>query len=421
MEIKELKKEINVLLYQADAIKHKYDGKTGGMSESDETEFSNMVAAADKLSSQITMLEKEARVKSWASEEKNVVLPMGGENKFILGAKSAEDETKANRDSWRKFLKGGIMALNPQEIKAYQSDNPVGGGFLISPQDFVQEVITLMKDQVFMRGLAKIYTVTKAESLGLPAIDTDPSDADWTAELATGNEELTLAFGKRELRPHPLAKNIKVSNKLLRNATIGPEEVIMDRLAYKFAVTMEKAYLNGTGSDQPLGVFTASTYGISTARDLTAATTTAVAADDFIGTKYKLKAAYQGRAQWIMHRDVVAATRKLKDSNNNYLWTSGLTSWSGATGPGNGLQGTPEMLLGCPINMSEYSPNTFTTGLYMAILGDFSRYVIADALDMQVQVLDQLYAATNQTGYIARLESDGMPVLEEAFSRLILR
>ncbi len=35
-----------------------------------------------------------------------------------------------------------------------------------------------------------------------------------------------------------------------------------------------------------------------------------------------------------------------------------------------------------------------------------------------LQVLVELYAATNQNGYIARAEVDGMPVLEEAFARL---
>jgi len=73
-----------------------------------------------------------------------------------------------------------------------------------------------------------------------------------------------------------------------------------------------------------------------------------------------------------------------------------------------------------PISMSEYAPSTLTTGLYVGILGDFSNYWIADALDMQVQRLVELYAEANQVGFIGRLETDGMPVLEEAFSRVKL-
>jgi hypothetical protein len=32
----------------------------------------------------------------------------------------------------------------------------------------------------------------------------------------------------------------------------------------------------------------------------------------------------------------------------------------------------------------------------------------------------ELYAATNQNGFISSAESDGMPILEEAFSRVKL-
>jgi HK97 family phage major capsid protein len=70
--------------------------------------------------------------------------------------------------------------------------------------------------------------------------------------------------------------------------------------------------------------------------------------------------------------------------------------------------------------LSEYAPNTFTSGKYVGILGDFRFYWIADALDMQIQRLVELYAETNQVGLIGRLETDGMPVLSEAFTRVTL-
>ena len=76
--------------------------------------------------------------------------------------------------------------------------------------------------------------------------------------------------------------------------------------------------------------------------------------------------------------------------------------------------------MGFPFLMSEYAPSTFTTGLYVGILGDFSLYWIVDALSMEVQRLEELYAATNQIGFIGRLETDGAPVLEEAFTRVKL-
>ena len=46
--------------------------------------------------------------------------------------------------------------------------------------------------------------------------------------------------------------------------------------------------------------------------------------------------------------------------------------------------------------------STFTLGLYVGIIGDFSRYWIADSLALQMQRLVELYAATNQVGIIGR-------------------
>jgi len=39
---------------------------------------------------------------------------------------------------------------------------------------------------------------------------------------------------------------------------------------------------------------------------------------------------------------------------------------------------------------------------------------------MQIQRLNELYAETNQVGFIGRLGTDGAPVLEEAFVRVKL-
>ena len=57
-------------------------------------------------------------------------------------------------------------------------------------------------------------------------------------------------------------------------------------------------------------------------------------------------------------------------------------------------------LMGFPIYLSEWSPNVCTTQKYVAILGDFSFYFIADAMNVQIQRLTELYAETNQTGFI---------------------
>ncbi len=217
------------------------------------------------------------------------------------------------------------------------------------PQQMVTEFIQLVKDLVFVRQGATCFTVPNAESSGVPALDVDPSDSDWTTELSVGNEEGTANFGKREFRPHPLAKYIKESKKLMRQVP-NVETVLLDRLGYKMSITQEKAFISGDGSDKPLGVFTASANGISTNRDTISAGSNAIVGDDVINTFYALKAPYRAKAQWLLSRSIVLAVRKLKDNNNNYLWTAGYGNPTGAqSGPGGGLQGTPDTLMGRPI------------------------------------------------------------------------
>ena len=295
------------------------------------------------------------------------------------------------------------------EERALNITNDEEGGYLQPPQQFVERLIKAVDDQVFIRGLATTFSVPQAESLGVPSLDADPADPTWVAEASIGTEDTTMDFGKRALHPHPLAQFIKVSRTLLRKAAIGPEALVRERLAYKTGIVQEKAFLTGSGASQPLGVFTASSDGISTGRDVsTGNTTSSIGTDNLREVKYNQKGNYWPSLRWIFHRDAVKAISKLKDGNGQYLWQPGITT------------GDPDRLIGFPVIMSEYAPNTFTTGLYVGILGAFEHYWIADALSMEIQRLEELYAAANQVGFLIRSETDGLPVLEEAFTRVKL-
>ena len=311
---------------------------------------------------------------------------------------------------FNNFIVGGIPMMNPQERAALQADNDTAGGTLVVPEQFIADLIIFVNNAVHMRGVSTVLPVTSADSVGIPSVEADPADADWTSEILIGGEDSTMATGKRVLTPHPLGKLLKVSRKLLRQSAIPAENLIRERLGYKFAVSEEKAFLTGTGAAQPLGVFTASASGISTGRDMsTGNTTTAVTADGLINNKYNLKAQYMASPslRWIFNRTVLRDIRKLKDGNGQYLWIAGLA-------------GSPDTILEVPYLMSEYAPNTMTTGLYVGLLGDFRWYYIVESLKMELQRLDELYAAASQVGFVGRMELDGMPVLEEAFSRVTL-
>lgn len=299
------------------------------------------------------------------------------------------------------------------EARALQADSLSAGGATYEVEQFVAALIKSVDDYTFIRNLATVIPVTTSDSLGVPTLAANPSDADWTSEVGDISADSSMAFGKRELHPKALTKYLLISNKLLRTSALNIEGMVADRLGYKFGITAEKSYLTGTGAGQPLGVFTASADGIPTSRDITAAATTVFTADEVLDTYHNVKQQYMASGTWIMHRASMARVRKLKDGQGQYLLTPGV----------NNLAAQPgyfDMLLNRPVCMSEYAPSTFTAGLYTMIFGDFSQYWIAESLNMRFQRLVELKALNDQVVFVGRLEVDAAPVLSEAFSRLIL-
>jgi len=368
----------------------------------------------DKMFDEMDSLAKRAkRLEEQEKEDRELDKPINTPIKATVGEK--DDRAAKVMDAFRSYIMTG--AIRP-ELRALQVDDEVAtggtlGGYMVPPQQFIAELIKALDNAVFMRRIARVFQVTTSDSLGAPVLDVDISDAAWTTEVQdlTGGGLLDTAmkFDKRELKPQQLAKSIKVSMKLLRVSAIPVEALVRDRLVYKFATAMENAFLNGDGTGEPLGVFTADTNGISTARDFsTGNTTTAISADNLIEVKYALKAQYRNGAQWIFHRDAIKMISKLKDGEGQYLWQQGLAA------------GQPDTILNLPVNESEYAPSTFTTGKYVGILGNFQFYWIAELFGMEIQRLSELFAATSQVGFIGRMWADGAPVLEEAFARVKL-
>lgn len=405
--IRELMEKRARLVGQARAILDKAESEKRELTTEERSQWDHTMEEAQRLGKQIDMEQRQAAAEAELNQPAHdVPRPQPGATGDQRSANPRESEEY--RSAFNSFLRGGMQNLSAVEHRALQADLGASGGYLVAPTQFVNNLIQALDNAVYIRQWATTFQVPNAQSLGAPSLEADPADPTWTAEIATGSEDGTMSFGKRELSPKPLAKRIKISNKLLRMVP-STEALVNARLAYKFGVTHEANFLTGAGANGPLGVFTASNDGIPTTRDVsTGNTQTEITMDGLINAKFTLKGQYWPKARWLFHRDAVKMISKLKDGEGQYMWQPSVQ------------MDAPDMLLGRPVFMSEYVPNTFTTQLYVGIFGDFSYYWIADALDMQVQRLVELYAETNQLGLIGRMESDGMPVLSEAFVRVKL-
>lgn len=427
----ELRQKRAKLIADARALLDRAEGERRDLTQEEQNNWDGLMKEANQVK---TTVEREELM---LAQEADLGLPVtttirpepdgrsGGGERIEFRSRSMRnadqsDPTWRDNPEWRRILRTGSPAYGAgfrawlrgqqasAEVRALQADLDTQGGYLMAPIQMVDRLLQVVDDAVFIRRLATVLSVPNADSLGVPTLESDPADADWTSELATGGEDSSMGLGKRELKPHPLAKRIKISRKLLQKVP-SAEDLTLARLGYKFGITQEKAFLLGNGTNQPLGVFVASANGISTARDVSSGnTTTSIGMDGLISAKYALKAQYWPQAQWLFHRDAVAQIAKLKDTSNQYIWQPSVQA------------GQPDRLLNFAVNTSEYAPNTFTTGLYVGMLAAFSNYWIADSMAMEMQRLVELYAESNQIGLIGRLDTDGAPVLEEAFVRVKL-
>jgi HK97 family phage major capsid protein len=307
---------------------------------------------------------------------------------------------KPYNDAFRRYLVSG--QADERTLKIAEGEK---GGYLV-PMQFSSRFIQKLDDELHIRRISDTVVVTEAGSLGVGGIETDPSDAEWTSEVSDTDvsDDEAMQFSRRELKPNVLMKRVDISKTLLRRSARA-DEIVADRLGYVVGRAEENGFINGSGSSQPLGLFAASTAGLPAARDVNLGSTSAITADGLIKMQMHLKAGHRRRGKWLMSRDAVEGVRLLKDQEDRYLWRPGLTDME------------PDRLLGKEICESELAPNTFSSGEYILVYGNFDYYMIATALTMDLLRDPYSAAGKNKQRFIITHESDGMPVLAEAFSR----
>ncbi|OEJ13831.1 capsid protein [Brachyspira hampsonii] len=326
-----------------------------------------------------------------------------------LDNSSADDneaELRAKVDRW--FRSG-----NDKEIReTLQAGVAEGGGYTIAPQYLVKEIIKELDSSVEIRKRARIIpAINGYASIGIPTLDSDLNDFEWTSEIGEVPEDKNMAFGKREMKANQLTKIVLVSKRLIQQSNIDAPELVKDRIAYKLGATLEHTYLYGNGNDKPLGIFAQTsdnTAAIPTDRDLAVGTASAaITYDGLVDAVKGLKKGYQHGAVWMLNKEAVAALRKLKDKQDRPLWQESL------------IVGQPSLILGIPVVQNDFIEDKLEATKYFGVLANLNHYWIMDSLSMELQVLYELYSKTNQVGFQAGYWGDGAPVQKEAFVRLV--
>ena len=122
---------------------------------------------------------------------------------------------------------------------------------------------------------------------------------------------------------------------------------------------------------------------------------------------HAVKTAYAIRGVWLLNRNTLAAVRRLKDADKNYVWQPGLA------------EGQPNTILGSPYVEVPDMPNE-GAGATPIAFGDFRRgYTIVDRIALSVLRDPFTQATAGNVRFIARRRVGGQVVLAEAIAKLI--
>lgn len=195
---------------------------------------------------------------------------------------------------------------------------------------------------------------------------------------------------------------LKVTEELLYDNAFGLENYIIRQFSKALANAEEDAFLNGTGTGQPLGLL--ATEG-GAEIGVTAASATEITSDEIIDLVYSLKRPYRKNAKFICNDQTLAAIRKLTDKNGRYLWQDSVQA------------GEPGRLLGYEVYTSPYFP-VITAGMPAIAFGDYSYYNIGDRGTRSFAELKELFAGNGMVGFVAKERVDGKLILSEAVKLL---
>ncbi len=355
-------------------------------------------AAYTRMEQEITDLGKEiARMERQEAFERELSQPVNQAPDRASGIRQRGKEKTGRASEEYKTNFWNAMRSKvplPSVVNALEEGTDSEGGYLV-PDEYERTLVEALEEENVFRQLANVIRTSSGDRK-IPVVATKGT-ASWIDEEGAYTES-DDSFGQVSIGAYKVGTMIKVSEELLNDSVFDLESYIAKEFARRIGAKEEEAFFTGDGSGKPLGVL-AATGGAETG--VTAASSTAITADELMDLFYSLKSPYRKKAVWVLNDSTIKAVRKLKDSTGQYLWQPSL------------MAGTPDTLLGRPVKTSAYMP-VIAAGAKTIAFGDFSYYWIADRQGRSFKRLNELYAANGQVGFLGSQRVDGKLVLSEA-------
>ena len=293
----------------------------------------------------------------------------------------AEERAAAEESAFVDYVLG-----RASELRAGEQNMTMANNGAIIPTSIADRIVTAVRDRCPILSGATSYRVNG--TLKVPVW----GKANTTHDIAVGYQteftELTADSGKFtsvDLSGYLAGALTLIGNSVENNSVFNVTDFIINQMAEEIALFLEKELLNGTSGK--------ATGALSTPTAVTAASATAITADELIELQAQVKQVYQANACWTMAPETFTSLKKLKDSNGRYLLQDDVTGEF------------PYRLLGKPVYLSDNMPK-LAAGASAVLYGDYSGLSVNLREDISIQVLREKYATQHAIGVVAWFEFD---------------
>lgn len=390
MKSRELRQQRAKLVEDARAL---LDAVPAGEAVSDEinAKFDEMIAASDKLKEQIDRIERLEDLENHMTQR--IERRAGRED---ISVDEAAEKTALETRAFQAYIRGGMANIpadlrdvaNQRFMNAQSTTSGPEGGYLI-PEGPLQQIVSAELAYGGMLGVSTIFDTSTGNMIPIP-IENDTSNKGRILNENTVVSDTSVTFGVVQMSAYSYTTDmIKVPNQLLTDAAFDLGGFINRKFAERMARILNDHFTFGTGANQPVGIVTGATLGV------TAASSSAVTFDEVAyDLPHTVDPAYRMNAQFMFADSTLKVLKKMKNGEGDYLWSSGV------------MIREPDMIAGYRYTINQ-SMDALGSGKKPILFGDLSKYMVRRVAGAQLLRLNERFADYNQVAFLGFQRWDG--------------
>lgn len=329
--------------------------------------------------------------------DKSADLAFNGWLRYQAGFEPSQDEQEAAEATGVVFRRQSYDIQRPQGIRqnSFWSVNgkigatmsqwdPTTGGVTV-PTTLIRSLEAALLQFGGVRQVAEVMTTATGETIAWPTANDTSNSGRRINEGGTQTTTTTTnpSFGAVMWNAYAYTSDfILIPYGLLRDSAFDLASVVGGMLGERVGRKTNTDFTTGPGAAAPKGIVTASTLGV------TAASATAIAADELYDLVHSVDPSYRGMGcGWMLHDSIFLALRKLKDGNGRYLWQEGMSV------------GAPNMLLSFPYVINQDMQASIASATKTILYGLMSKYKIRDVAGVRLNRVNERFIENDLIGF----------------------